>query len=394
VSTFIKVAEPFVGEEEVEAVRQVLLSGKYVSGAKVREFEEAFAQYIGVKHAVATNSGTAALHIGLAALGIGPGDEVVVPPLTFFSTVTSVLHQNGIPVFADLDLDSYCLDPGDIERVITPRTRVIMPVHYFGNAANMEGIIAIARKHNLKVIEDCAQAHGTEFKGAKVGSIGDIGAFSFFATKHMTTGEGGMITTNDNRVAELARMIRNHGMSGRDDHIVLGYNYRMTEMGAAMGLVQLRKLDELNGRRIANSLYLIGELAKLKIDWLTLPRLRKDVKHTFFWCPILIDEQKLGMSTTALIAKLRENGVETRNRYKEPLYRQRILVEKTAYPGGFPFTSEYCKRNVDYGSLCLPNAERVAGKIIGLPNHPKLGKAELDRVVEVVASVKDGAGLD
>mgnify|MGYP005664909963 CR=1 FL=1 len=250
------------------------------------------------------------------------------------------------------------------------------------------------RDSNLKVIEDCAQAHGTEFKGAKVGSIGDIGAFSFFATKHMTTGEGGMITTNDDRVAELARMIRNHGMSGRDDHIVLGYNYRMTEMGAAMGLVQLRKLDELNGRRIANSLYLIGELAKLKIDWLTLPRLREDVKHTFFWCPILIDEQKLGMSTTALIAKLRENGVETRNRYKEPLYRQRILVEKTAYPGGFPFTSEYCKRNVDYGSLCLPNAERVAGKIIGLPNHPKLGKAELDRVVEVVASVKDGAGLD
>jgi perosamine synthetase len=138
-SMFIKVAEPSVGEEEVEAVRQVLLSGKYVSGAKVREFEESFARYIGVKHAIATNSGTAALHVSLAALGIGPGDEVIVPPLTFFSTVTSVLHQNAIPVFADLEPDGYCLDPADIERVITQRTRVIMPVHYFGDAADMEG---------------------------------------------------------------------------------------------------------------------------------------------------------------------------------------------------------------------------------------------------------------
>lgn len=384
---FIKVAEPFVGEEEAEAVREVLLSGMYVSGKKVQEFEQKFAEYLGVKHAVATNSGTAALHTSLAALGIGPGDEVIVPALTFFSTVTSVFHQNGIPIFADIEEDSYCLSPEDVEQRISERTKAIISVHYFGNAADMEGINRVAKKHDLKVIEDCAQAHGTEYKGKKVGTIGDISIFSFFATKHMTTGEGGIITTNDESVAELARMIRNHGMSGRDDHVMLGYNYRMTEMAAAMGLVQLSKLEELNAKRIENSLYLISELRKREIEWLTLPRLREDVKHTFFWCPILTNEEKLGMSTQELIAKLREKGVETRHRYKEPLYKQKMLVEKNIYPKGFPFNSEYYGKNVDYGSLYLPNVEKVAGKVIGLPNHPKLGKQELDRVVEVIGSI-------
>lgn len=384
---FINVAEPFVGEEEVEAVREVLLSGMYVSGNKVQEFEQKFAEYLGVKYAVATNSGTAALHTSLAALGIGPGDEVIVPALTFFSTVTSVLHQNGIPIFADIEEDSYCLSPEDVKHRISERTKAIIPVHYFGNSADMEGINRIAKKRGLKVIEDCAQAHGTEYKGKKVGTIGDVGIFSFFATKHMTTGEGGMITTNDERVAELARMIRNHGMSGRDDHVMLGYNYRMTEMEAAMGLVQLGKMGELNAKRIENSLYLIGELKKKEIEWLILPTLKEDVKHTFFWCPILIDEQKLGMPTQELITKLRERGVETRHRYKEPLYKQKMLVEKNIYPKGFPFNSEYYRKNIDYGGLYLPNVEKIAGRVIGLPNHPKLKKEELERVVEVLCEI-------
>ncbi|MFC2001727.1 DegT/DnrJ/EryC1/StrS family aminotransferase [Chloroflexota bacterium] len=385
---FIKVAEPFVGEEEAQAVREVLLSGSYVSGAKVQEFEQKFADYIGVKYAIAVNSGTAALHISLAALGIGPGDEVIVPPLTFFSTVTSVFHQNAIPIFADIELDSYCLSPQDVEQAVSERTRAVIPVHYFGNAADMEGINRVAQKHHLKVIEDCAQAHGTELNGSKVGSIGDTGAFSFFATKHMTTGEGGMITTNDKAIADLARIIRNHGMSGRDDHVVLGYNYRMTEMAAAMGIVQLNKLDDLNFKRIENSLYLINELKKRQLDWLILPGLREDVKHTFFWCPILIDEEKLGMSTQELIVKLRENGVETRHRYKEPLYKQKLMVDKSPYPRGFPFNSKHYDKEVDYGSLYLPNVEKIAGKVIGLPNHPKLGKEELDKVIAVIQAIR------
>ena len=155
-----------------------------------------------------------------------------------------------------------------------------------------------------------------------------------------------------------------------------------------MGIVQLNKLDDLNARRIDNSLYLINELKKREIEWLTLPRLRQDIKHTFFWCPILIDEEKLGISTQELIKELRDKGVETRHRYKEPLYKQKILVEKNAYPKGFPFNSEYYDKNIDYGSLHLPNVEKVAGKVIGLPNHPKLGKEELDRVVEVIESIR------
>ena len=242
---FIKVAEPLVGEEEVNAVREVLLSGMYVSGKKVKEFEEKFAEYIGTKYAIATSSGTAALHISLACLDIGPGDEVIVPPMTFFATIEAVLYQNAIPIFADVD-ENYCMDPKSIENVITNRTKAIIPVHLFGYSANMKRIMEIARKYDLYVIEDCAQAHGTEYYGKKVGSIGHIGAFSFFATKNMTTGEGGMITTNDEEVAKKAKMIRSHGMIDRDNHIMLGYNYRMTEMEAAFGLVQLSKLDQLN----------------------------------------------------------------------------------------------------------------------------------------------------
>lgn len=384
----IQVAQPFVGEEEVQAVREVLLSGKYISGAKVKEFEQRFAEYIGVEYAVATNSCTAALHLSLAALGIGPGDEVIVPPLTFFSTVSCVLHQNAVPIFADLEPDGCCIDPQDVERVVTKRTKAIIPVHYFGDAADMDGITEVARRHSLKVVEDCAQAHGTEYKGKKVGSLGDIGAFSFFATKHMTTGEGGMILTNDKAVADLARMMRSHGLINRDDHVVLGYNYRMTEMAAAIGLVQLGKLDDLNTRRIKNSLYLIDELRKRNIPWITLPKLKKQVKHTFFWCHLLIDEDKLGMSTQQLIDTLQERGVETRNRYKEPLYKQKLLVEQSAYPRGFPFKSEYYDGDIDYGSLYLPNVERVAGKYIGIPNHPGLSKDELDAVVDVISSIK------
>jgi len=258
-SDIIKVATPQVGEEEVAAVREVLLSGSYVSGIKVKEFEEKFAEYIGTKYAVAVGTGTAALFIALEALGIGKGDEVIVPPLTFFATVSSVLYLGAVPVFADLDMDDLCLSPESVEQQITAKTKAILPVHLFGAAAKMDEILDISGKHGLIVVEDCAQAHGTEYKGKKVGATGHAGAFSFFATKHMTTGEGGMITTNSEDVAEQCKVIRSHGMSGRDDHLRLGYNNRMTEMEAAMGIIQLKKLDELNRKRIENSEYLLNE---------------------------------------------------------------------------------------------------------------------------------------
>lgn len=376
----IKVAQPCVGEEEVTAVREVILSGHYVSGPKVKEFEDRFAEYVGVKYAVAVNSGTAALHIALAVLGIGPGDEVIVPPLTFFSTVAAVLHQNAIPVFADIDLENYCLAPKDIERRISPRTRVIIPVHLYGNSAEMGKIMGVAEKHGLRVIEDAAQAHGTEYKGQRVGSIGDIGCFSFFATKHMTTGEGGMLVTDNEDWANLARIIRSHGMSDRDHHDCLGYNYRMNEMAAAMGIVQLKKLDGCNNKRIENSLYLIDELSKRDISWLTTPTLKRHIKHTFFWCPVLVDEEKLGMKAKELIELLHKEGIETRHRYWEPLYKQKMLIDKNT-------CFNRLGTRASYNSVYLQNAEEIAGKIIGLPNHIGLTKAELDYIVEVLSNI-------
>lgn len=379
----IKVAQPFVGEDEIQAIKKVLLSGQYISGKKVNEFEKLFAEYHEVKYSVALNSGTAALHVALSVIGVGPGDEVIVPPLTFFSTITSVLHQYAIPIFADIDPVGFCLDPIDIEKRITEKTKAIIPVHLYGNSAKINEIIKIAKKYEIRVIEDCAQSHGTEFRGKKVGTFGDIGAFSFFATKHMTTGEGGIMITNNKQWADLAKRIRSHGMIDRDHHDYLGYNYRMSEIAAAMGVEQLKKLDKHNEKRIEHSKYLIEELRHRNISWLKTPKLENQIKHTFFWFPILIEEEKLGMSTKDLIKILKKKGIETRHRYYQPLYKQKILVDKENYPHRILFTSS----NIDYSKIYLENAEKVAGKIIGLPNHIGLEKKDLDYIVDTIYHV-------
>ena len=383
----VKVASPQVGQEEADAVREVLLSGRYVSGPKVAEFERLFADYVGVNHAVAVNSGTAALQAALMAIGVGAGDEIVVPALTFFSTATSVMHQNAVPIFADISLDSYCMDPEDLERHITPRTKAVIPVHYFGHAGEMDQIKEIAARHNTKVIEDCAQSHGTLYKGQQTGSMGDLGAFSFFATKHMTTGEGGIVTTDNPEWAELIKQFRSHGMKGRNDHILLGYNYRMTEMAAAMGIVQLGRLDALNEARIRVSETLMERLRDIR--WMTLPRTPDYVRHAYFWLHAWIDEEQLGFSTQELIVKLREKNIEVRHRYVEPLYRQPLLQLGNPH---CPFHGlQY--RGVDipaYGEMYLPNAEKVAGHIIGLPNRSDMTEDEIEWVSKVVHTIQSG----
>ena len=377
----VKVASPLLGEEEAAAVREVLLSGQLLSGPRVAEFERLFADYIGVKHAIAVSTGTVSLQASMAALGIGPGDEVIVPALTFFSSATSVIHQGGVPVFCDISLDNFCMDPDDLAKRITPRTKAIMPVHYFGHSAEMEAIRSIADANGLSIIEDCAQAHGTEYKGRRVGSFGELGSFSFYATKHITTGEGGAVTTDDDELADYVRKFRNHGMEGRDDHVILGSNFRLTEMGGAIGVLQMGKLEGFNESRIAASEYLIEQLED--VPWLEVPKVPDHVRHTYFWCHLLIDESILGMTTQALIAHLRENGIEVRSRYQEPLYKQPLLNENIpavlAASAGDNLPA--------YGDMHLPNAERAAGSMIGLPNRPGITRAELDRVVEVVRSV-------
>ena len=269
---------------------------------------------------------------------------------------------------------------------VTEKTKAVVPIHYVGHPAEMDELREIAENSGLYVIEDAAEAHGAEYKGRKVGSIGHIGCWSFYATKNMTTGEGGMITTNDDKIDERARIIRNHGMTTRDDHVLLGYNYRMSEINAAIGIVQLAKLDKLNAIRTRISLYLRKQLEE--VEWLSPLAIKPYVKHAFFWCPFKVNEEKVGISTSQLIKILRERGVEVRYRYHKPLYKQEVLIKKQTYPHKCPFSCPYYGHNIDYAKVYLPNAEKVAGKIIGLPNHPNLRKEDLDRLIRIIKSIR------
>jgi perosamine synthetase len=377
----VRVSSPQVQEAETQAVREILLSGQYISGKKVVEFERQFASYIGVTHAVAVNSGTAALHTALAAIDLSPGDEVVVPAWTFFATVASVMQQGGVPVFCDVTMSDFSMSAEDLAQRITSRTKAVIPVHHLGYAADMAAINATARAHGLKVIEDCAQSHGTRYRGAQTGALGDMGAFSFFATKHMTTGEGGIVTTNDAASAERMRAFRSHGMTGRDNHVMLGYNYRMTEMAGAMGLIQLGRLEALNVSRVHVSEKILQSIAD--VPWLRVTGVPNDQNPTYFWCPIVIDEAKLGFSTEELIVKLYQRGVETRHRYQAPLYKQPVLNEKL--PKLLRLSAG--DKLPDYGSMHLPNAERLVGHVIGLPNRPDMTEGEIEHVIGVVRSI-------
>jgi dTDP-4-amino-4,6-dideoxygalactose transaminase len=378
----IKVASPQCGEEEAAAAREALLSGNLVSGRRVEAFERAFAAYVGTAEAVAVSNGTVAIQAALAAAGVGPGDEVIVPALTFFSTATAAIQLGAVPVFADISLTNFCLDPEDFAQRITARTRAVIPVHLYGHCTEMDAITAVARQHGVAVIEDCAQSHGTRYRGAVTGSLGDLGCFSFFATKHMTTGgEGGMVTTSDSRFADYIRCFRNHGLRGRDDHVLLGGNYRMTEMEAAIGLVQLGKLEALNESRIAIAQRLHQGLRD--VPWLQLPQVPPHVRHTYFWFHILIDEGRLGFPTAELVERLAARGIETRRRYQAPLYRQPLLTEH------LPPLLRHCApaERLNYAELHLRNAERVAGSIIGLPNRPDMSDDEVDYVCRVVRAI-------
>src|SRR3989338_6161929 len=251
----ISMAKPLLGEEEKGAVLEVLDSGIIAQGPKVEKFEKKFAEFIGVKHAIATSNGTTALHVALLARSIGPGDEVITTPFTFIATANAIKMAGATPIFVDIEEESFNINPDLIETVITPKTKAIMPVHLYGRAAQMDKIIEIARKYNILVIEDACQAHGAEFAGKKVGSFRDS-CFSFYPTKNMAVGEGGMITTDDDEVAKKVRQLINHGSEKKDYHDSVGYNYRMTDIAAAIGIEQLKKLPSFNERRKSNAQYL------------------------------------------------------------------------------------------------------------------------------------------
>jgi dTDP-4-amino-4,6-dideoxygalactose transaminase len=377
----VSVATPILGDEEYDNVEAVLDSGRFLQGPMVAEFEAKWAELVGVDHAVAVSNGTTALQLALNAIGLEPGDEVIVPSLTFGSTATAVVHQAGVPVFADIDRELYTLDHADLERCVSEHTEAIIPVHLYGHPAEMDEIQAFADEHDLAVIEDAAQAHGARYKGDPVGSIGDVGCFSFYATKNITTGEGGIVTTDDEEIAERIRLLRSHGLEGRDEHVALGYNYRMSDLNGAIGTAQVDRLSKFNDQRREISERLFEELGDL--EWISPATVREYVEHAYFWAPFEVDPDVIGMSGKEVWRELKEQGVETRHRYVDPLYEQPVFEEHRGFNSEFPWSENPREHSYD---LHLPNVEAVAGNTLGLPNHPGLEEEDIKYVIETLRS--------
>ena len=315
----IPVNAPLITQESKSLVAEALSTGWISSaGPYVEKFEQEFADYLGVKHAISVNTGTAALHIASLSAGIGEGDEVIVPAFTMAASWMAVMYTGAKPVFVDVEPDIYTIDPKLIESAITKHTKAIMPVHIYGHPADMDPIISIAKKHDLLVIEDAAEAHGATYKGKLVGSIGDINAFSFYANKIITTAEGGMVTTNHDHLADMARRYKDlsHSPAKRFIHDALGYNYRMTSMQAALGSGQLKHIqDFLSKKSHMASLY--RQYLK-DIPGLTLPTTRDWATHVYWMYVILVDEKKFGMSKDEFRARLLERGIDTRDFFYAP----------------------------------------------------------------------------
>ena len=350
----IPIARPQLGEEERDAVWEVMRSGLLAQGARVRELEERFAAMVGVDHAVAVSSGTAALHLALLGHGIGPGDEVVTVPFTFIASANSILYTGARPVFVDIDEASFNMDPALVEAAITPRTRAILPVSLYGNPADLPAIAAIAERHGLDLLEDAAQSHGAAIGDRRSGSWG-AGAFSFYPTKNMTTGEGGMITTADDELAERVRLLREHGMKVRYHHDMLGYNFRMTDVHASIGLAQLPKLPANNARRIE-----IAARYGRELRGVITPAVRDGVTHVFHQYTLRVSRRD------EFADALRERGVGTGIFYPIPVHHQKPFVE------------------LGYGDLSFPVTDRLTEQVISIPVHPTLTDDEVSTVIAAV----------
>jgi perosamine synthetase len=360
----IPIARPLIGEDEISAVADVMRSGQLAQGSVVTEFESRFADYCGVRHAVGTNSGTAALHAGLLAAGIGPGDTVIVPSFTFVATATSVSMCGATPLFADVDGRTFNIDPASVLDLIRPDTRAVVGVHLFGQPFDAGALRRICDDHDLVLIEDAAQAHGAEYHGRRVGGLGDLACFSFYPTKNMTTGEGGMVTTDDGALAEQVRLLINHGQSRKYLHTALGYNFRMTNMNAAIGLVQLEKIEAFNKRRIYNADFLNRHLEG---SGLVLPSRADSVRHVYHQYVVRVPQQ-FPLQRDALMAFLQERGVGTAVHYPIPVHRQPV----------------YRSGNDD---VACPVSDELAATVMSLPVHPAVTDEALEYICETIQSL-------
>jgi perosamine synthetase len=361
----IPVARPALGQEEISAVSDVLKSGMLASGDRVLEFERKFADFCGSNHAVAVNNGTAALHAALLAAGIGPGDEVIVPAFSFVATASAVVMCGARPVFADVDEMTFGISPQQVAERITHRTRAVIGVHLFGQPCDIEALQEICESRSLKFIEDAAQAHGAQYKGAMTGSFGHLACFSFYATKNMITGEGGMVTTSDKAYNERLRLLINHGQSEKYLHTRLGYNYRMTDIAAAMGIVQLKKLEKFNLRRRKNAEFYN---ANISVKGLSLPFVGPARNHVYHQYVIRLTEE-FPMNRTTFIEYLKAKGIGSAVHYPIPLHRQPLF--------GLENDPDPC-----------PVSTSLAGSVLSLPVHPLLDQKELTYICDAVNRVR------
>lgn len=361
----IPVAEPIIGKEELNLVIKTIKSGWISSiGKNISKFENRFAEFCGAKYGVATTNGTSALHLCLEASKIGPGDEVIVPSMTFVATANAVVYTGANPVFVDSELETWNIDPDKIEPKINNKTKAIIPVHLYGHPANMDQILKLARKHNLLVFEDAAEAHGAEYKGNKVGSLGNAGCFSFYGNKIITTGEGGMVITNNKSFADKVRKLRDHGGSEKRRYYYpqLGFNYAMTNIQAAIGLAQLKKIGQIikKKKEIYNiyNKYLSPLVPKIK-----LPPEAEWAKSVFWMFSILIPSEG-EINRDFLIAELGKNGIDTRP-FFFPLHKYK----------------RFCANEE------LPIADYLGEKGINLPSGPKLNEEEIKYICNKIINI-------
>jgi dTDP-4-amino-4,6-dideoxygalactose transaminase len=362
----IRIAQPEISKEEIDAVNEVLQSGILAQGARVAQLEENFASYCGTKYAVAVNSGTAAIHAALHVAGVKEGDEVITVPFSFIATINPILMVGATPVLVDIDPATFCIDVSKIEDAITPKTKAIIAVHLYGQTVDQDKLAAIAKKHGLKVIEDACQAVASEYKGKKAGNLGDLGCFSLYATKNIMCGEGGMITTNDEAYMMKLKQFRQHGMSAPYMYEELGFNYRLTDLQAAIAVEQLKKVDRFTAARQSNAQKLTVGLKN--INGIETPVIAPDRTHVFHQYTIRVTPE-LGMSRDDFVKALQEKEVGAGVYYPRALHT-------------YPHVAKF-----GYSVGDFPEAEKAAAEVVSLPVHPHVSPADIDTIIKTIKEI-------